>query len=413
MLSVGIHITKNSAHFVGLSIEGTKPKIQFIEEHFFTDQKEEAEKALFISSILENIYKNNKGEALRFCYGLSQNIVTSFLVRFPFKEKFKIIKTLPFEIEHQTPFQSSKVFFDARICKIKDQKESHSVCFVTPEENVQKFIHFKEKLYKKPYLLSCEASALANVLEYWNKPLSQAQKAASHPFYLYLGAENSQILFYREGHLEQIFVLDWSIGPIIKDMEKSYKLKTEKALEEFFEKSFILTSEKGFSKEQIFFSNLIKKKLPPLMRQIRLLKMSFETEQKISIEKLFVFGPGSMIKNLSAFLTAETSLTFSKLRSLELFPSLNLLEKSSALIPLGLSLEGLKRVPYEGLNFLKSTNKEPLSLFPKVWRKRVSLAFLVFFLFLQLMLLSENRKVIRFLRKFNLSLFIMGKELLL
>ena len=380
MLSVGIHIKKDSVHLVGLSIEGSKPKIQWTEEHFFTDQKEKQEKALFISQFIEKIQENNKGEALRFCYGLSQNIVTSFFVQLPFKEKFKIIKTLPFEIEDQSPFQSNKVFFDARICKIKNQKESQSICFVTPEENVEKFIDFSRHLCQKPYLLSCSASALANVLEPWNKPLSQNQNPNSHPFYLYLGTENSQLLFYREGHLEHISFLDWSLSSIVKDMEKFYKLTRAKAWEEFFEKSFILTSEKGFSKEQVFFSHLIKKKLQPLLNQIRLLKMSFETEKKVALENLALLGPGSVIKNLSAFLTAETSMNFFKLRSLKLFPHLDLQEKSDALIPLGLALEGLKRAPYEGVNFLKSTNKEPLSLFPKTWQKKALLSFLVFLL---------------------------------
>ena len=381
MLSVGIHITENSVYFAGLSIEGSKPKIQLLEEHFFTDQKGEEEKALFVSRLLEKIHKNHKGETLRFCYGLSQNTVTSFFVCFPFKEKFKIIKTLPFEIEDQTPFQSSKVFFDARICKIKDQKESHSICFVTPEENVHEFTQFSGSFYKKPYLLSCEASALANVLEYWNKALSQVQNAASHQFYLYLGVNNSQLLFYREGYLESVSVLDWSIETVVKDMERFYKLKAEKAWEEFFEKSFILTSAKGFSKEQVFFSNLIKKKIDHLINQVQLLKMSFETEQKIAMEQLTLLGPGSVIRNLSAFLTAETSMTFSKLKNLEIFPYLEIQEKPSALIALGLSLEGLKRAPYEGLNFLKSTNQEPLSLFPKVWQKRALIVFLIFFVF--------------------------------
>lgn len=379
MLSVGIHITENSVYFSGVSIGESKPKVQFLEEHFFKDQKEE--KAVFIANLIEKIQKNNKGEALRFCYGLSQNVVTSFFVRLPFKEKFKIIRTLPFEIEDQTPFQLDKVFFDARICKIKNQKESASICFVTPEENVQEFVHFSGKFCKKPYLLSCETSALANILEYWNKPLSQSQNPTSHQFYLYLGANNSQFLFYKDGHLEYVSVLDWSVGAAVKDMEKFYKLKAEKAWEEFFEKSFILTSAKGFSKEQVFFSNLIKKRVQELMNQLQLLKVSFETGQKIKMEDVILLGPGSVIKNLTAFLTAETSMTFSKLKTLEVFPYLDLQEKSSALMALGLSLEGLKRAPYEGINFLKSTDKEPPSLFPKIWQKRAVIVFIAFFVF--------------------------------
>ena len=293
MLSIGIHITESSVHFAELSLEGPKPKLESFEEHFFEDQDIEEEKVLFIVRHIEKIEEKHKGKTLRFCYGLSQNSVTSFLVKFPFKEKFKILKTIPFEIEDKSPFRPDKVFFDARICKIKDQNKSSALCFVTPEENVNEFLEFSSKLKKPPYLLSCSASALANLLESWNKPLSQIQNPRYHSIYIYLGVENSQILFYKEGYLEHISVLDWTMVGIVKEMEKMYKLTAEKAWEEFFEKSFILTLEKGFTKEQIFFSNLIKKKISLLIPKLQLFKISLETEQKIKIEEAVLFGPGS------------------------------------------------------------------------------------------------------------------------
>lgn len=368
MISIGVHIHQDSICFAGLSLEGSRPKIHFIKEHFFQDLKSEKEKQSLINSELESIEKQYKGESLRFCYGLSQNLVTNFSIDFPFKEKFKILKTLPFEIEDKSPFRSDNVFFDARICKIKNNQSS-ALCFITPEDNVKEFFKLNSSLKKNPYLLSCEGSALANLLEKWNKPLSQAQNSTAQALYIYLGVQNSQLLFYREGHLEHISVLDWTVAGIVKEMEKLYKLTKQKAWAEFFEKSFILTSAKGWTKEQRLFSDLVKKQIDLLIPKLHLLKMSLETEQKVSIKKAMLFGPGAVIKNLTAFLTAQMSVNVSRLNSIK---GLTELKASSGLLAyeaVGLALEGLKSSPYQGLNFLQSKTKESFSLYPKKWRR--------------------------------------------
>ena len=85
-----------------------------------------------------------------------------------------------------------------------------------------------------------------------------------------------------------------------------------------------------------------------------------------------------VIKNFTAFLTAETSINFSRLKTLTDFPFFEPHNKPSALIALGLALEGLKRSPYQGLNFLQSMKKEAFSLFPKKWQV-AGLAFSLFF----------------------------------
>ena len=404
MVSIGIHINQDRVCFAELSLERAKPKLNSFSEYFFGDQKSQKEKLLFISHHLEKIKEKHKGKALRFCYGLSQNLVTNFLVQFPFKEKFKILKTLPFEIENKSPFNPEKIFFDARICKIKDENKSSALCFVTLQENVDEFLELSTQLKVPPYLLSCEGSALANLLELWNKPLSQTQNSMSHSLYIYLGAQNSQILFYKEGYLAHISVLDWSVTDIVKKMEQMYRLTAEQAWEEFFAKSFILTEVKGFTKEQVFFSNLIKKQLSLLIPDLKLLKMSLETEQQMNIKEAVVFGPGSVIKNLTAFLTTEISINISRLKSLTDFPYFQWGDKPSVLIAFGLALEGLKSSPYQGLNFLQSMKKEDFSLFPKKWQK-TGLIFLSCFIIFIAYAFIRKQESFKILSKME-SLFI-------
>ena len=381
MVSIGIHIKKDSLSLAVLGLEGTRPQFHFFEEAFFEKPDSEEDKNLFILRSLEKIEEKYKGKAIRWCYGLSQSFVSDFFVEFPFKEKFKILKTLPFEIEDRSPFRSDKVYFDARICKITDKNKSSTLCFVTPEENVKDFLEFSKKVKRPAWLLSCEGAASANLLESWNKPLSQVQNPMPQPLCIYLGEQNSQTLLYKEGHLTNVSVLDWSVAPIIEEMKKFYNLSTQKAWEEFFAKSFILTESRGWTKEQLFFSNVIKKHVGLLIPKLKLLKMSLETEQGFPISSAVLFGPGAVVKNLTAFLTAELSIKCSRLKNLEDYSSFGLEDKPSSYIALGLALEGLKGPPYQGLNFLQAMKKEAFSLFPKKWQKAGLVALLCFLVF--------------------------------
>ena len=376
MLSIGIHITQDRVCFSELRLEDSEPILQSFHEHFFDKGAIKEEKQALITQWIEQIEQKYKGQTLWFCYGLSQNLVTNFFISFPFKEKFKILKTLPFEIEEKTPFQSDKVFFDARICKIENKTKSSALCFVTPKDSVNELMPIYKS--KSPYLMSCEGSALANLLESWNKPLSQVQNPMSPSVFIYLGVDVSQLLFYRKGCLERISVLDWGILPIIKEMQKTYTLSWEQAWQEFFEKSFILTEAKGFTKEQVFFSNLVKKKLDLLLPQLSLLRLSLETEYKTPIKELSLFGPGAGIKNLTAFLTTQSSIPVSRLKQIVSVPSFQLNDQPLALISLGLALEGLKSSPYPGLNFFQSIKKESFSFLSKKGTV-MSLTFLILF----------------------------------
>ena len=224
-----------------LKLQGDRPQLLSLEECFFNPEDLKEEKQLFILKKCQEIQQKHQGQTPYFCYGLPQSLVTSFLFSFPFKEKFKILKTLPFEIEDKSPFRPDKTLFDARISKITDKKASSALCFVTPEDNAREFLELIKK--PKPYLLSCEGSALANLLESWNKPLSHIQNPKTHTLFIYLGADHSLLLFYKEGHLTHISVLEWGVSGLIKEMARLYKLTEQKAWEEFFKK--VLYSDLG------------------------------------------------------------------------------------------------------------------------------------------------------------------------
>lgn len=381
MISLGLYISKESFFIAELVLENQKPKILHLEENFWVHLENEEEKMAFLSQKIKEREQVHKGKALRFCFVLPQNFVSSFSLELPFKERFKILKNIPFQVEDHTPFQADKVLFDVRVCQIESKNKTHVLSFVSPQESVSDFLKNLEELKKPIHLLSCSVSSLANVLEVWNQPLSQVQNPDfSIDTYLYLGVENSYLFFYKKGFLHHISVLDWGCGGIVGEMQSAYKLSREKAWEEFFNKAFLLSKTKGFTKEQIFFSNLVRQSVENFIPKFNLLKMSLMAQKDLQISQMVLFGPGAMIKNLSAFLTEHLGLSVYKSKKLTGLPDWNWRDKPTGLIAVGLSLEGLKRHPYPGLDFLHFKKQQHSLLSLGSVKNRIFVYGIAFFL---------------------------------
>ena len=382
MISVGIHIHSNGFSVVELSLEGDSLKIKNDYSQMFHSDSKEEHRSIIILEYLKTLEEKYKDQLVRFCYGLPQSQVSSFKMSFPFKEKFKILKTLPFQIEEKSPFRADKIFYDGRITQIKN-KSSDVTCFVTPESNIHDFLKLANSLKIKPYLLSVEGAALANVISDWNYDSSIKISGIENSLYIYLGFHGSIVSVFTKGYLDNIYNVEWKASSIIEQMSKKYKLSFEEAVQQFFEKSFILTSRKNFTKEQIFFSELIEKEIVSLIHQIKLLKLSFETKNRIKYENNVILGPGSVIKNLSAYLSTEVSSRFSRLKNLRALKTIDLSEAKNhnLIVPLGLAMEGLKRPPYEGINFLHNLNKKKLQFFSEKWKSLAVGFVMILFLF--------------------------------
>ena len=380
MISVGIHINKVGFFVVESSFHKDSLEIKGCHSQFFAPDSLKKEIVLF--EYLQSLEEKYKNQPLRFCYHLPQSEVSNFSISLPFKEKFKILKTLPFEIEEKSPFSSKKVFYDARVSSIQNNS-SKVVCFVTPENNVKDFLKRTKSLKNNPHLLSVEGAALANIVEDWK---THQLKKSKNQIYVYMGFGETTALFFNQGQLENVANIDWSLIPIIKQIEKKYKLSFQQAIDEFLEKSFVLCSDKDYKKDQVEFSNLIKKELQSLVQQLDLLNLSYNDDQTVVLDECLLFGPGAAIKNISAFLSTTSSYKFSKFKAEPHLGDLNLnnSKNQSLLVPLGLSLESFKRPPYTSVNFLHSIKKDTSLKFFNQWKTAFvtfGIALCLFFVF--------------------------------
>ena len=366
VLSIGVHIKDKALNVVALS---HKSHQLVLEDHFsipLVSQLDEAAKNLELVQALKQVQEKYKDQTVRLCFALPQNRLSCFNSSFPFSEKFKILKTLPFEIEENTLFHPNNVFFDGRISGFEKNGSSQVISFVALKENVKQFLAPVKQLKIEPYLLSAEGSALANLVENWEKTSGSSTAQSLSRIYIYLDLSYSLALFFQKGRLKNLFHFSWNYKAILSEMVKKYKLTDTEAQAQFAERAFVLTEKKGFAKEQVVFSDLIQKHLKPLVQELELHRLSMEAQEDRSFEEIFLMGPGAVIRNLSAFLSLKLSRPVFRINPMESFPPLHS-EKPAALIALGLAMEGLKRPPYTGLNLIYSLQKSKNKLFSAGW----------------------------------------------
>lgn len=364
MLSVGIHIETSALNVASLSHKNHTLTLKDSFSIPLTSKSDEATRQLELVQALKQVQEKYKNQVVRLCFALPQNQLSCFTSTFPFSEKFKILKTLPFEIEDKTLFQAKDVFFDGRISAFKNGT-SQVVTFLSLKENVHQFLAPLKHLKMKASLLSSEGAALANLAEELSKK-ERAKRTQRAQIYIYLGLNSSLALFFQKNALKTLFHLNWNYEVILKEMEEKYKLTKEQALEQFTERAFVLTEKKGFTKEQVFFSNLIQDHLKPLIQEIELHRLSVESKETTPFENIFIMGPGAVIRNLSGFLSFKLSLPVARAKSLESKAGFQKLTPQ-ALVALGLAMEGLKRPPYTGLNLIQSLQKSNKKLFSARW----------------------------------------------
>ena len=404
-VSIGIHIGEHSLNIAGISADGKIIETRVIPLEPYNTREQ---KYIQIVRLLKALEKEHKKEAARFCFALPQSQVSCFKSWFPFREKFKLIKTLPFEIEDHSPFQPEKIFFDSRV-SLHPRENRHAVlCFLTPKETVQEFNEMIKGTKITPYLLSAEGAVLATLLE----GLNPSAEGVGSAVYIYLGWAQSPILLFNEGRLETLSYLPWGFQPVVEAMKKTYKLNTEQAKTQFAEKAFVLMEREGATREQVFFSSLIKKEVDRFIEKFRFLQISIETETELKFQKVFLTGPGSLIKNLPAFLSRALPLPFARLRTLPGFPewSPEDLSKQDLLIPLSLAVEGLRRPPYSGLNLLRSLNEKKTLSFQKKWKQTLT-AIGISFVVLTGYALIKNRESRRLAESVHSVFMSYGKKI--
>lgn len=366
MKSIGIDIGSHSIKVVELYSGSKGLSINALFTYRFK-QSAQADHGLETIEFLRDLVSRYDETSTRFIIALRTDKVAIRSKFFPFAEKNKILKSLPFELEEDIPFSSENAIFDAKIIRFLGSG-AETLAFAAPRHHIQSALQRASDCGFTPAVLSEESVAFANIFENWHETpaspvnremlLETDEKPVKHlRIVLNMGHERTILTAYQGQQLVAIRSLLWGGKNIIDAVAKKYSLPVTEAAKEVESKAFILTTKQGASFDQVSFSDTIASAVRELTRDLQLSLMEIRAEHNAHFTDALISGGASQVINLGAFLTQMLDMPVNKLDTLARFQS-SLVEKSPANeaiigVALGLAIEGIKKPRNPALNFLR------------------------------------------------------------
>lgn len=328
----------------------------------------------------------------KFVVGVSQDRVSIRNKSFPFREKVKILKSLPFELEDEIPFDQEKAVFDAKIIKHSAHTSEVLAC-ATPNKYIEDLIRITNEAGLDPDVISTDGFALANLFTNWMAAPPEAETFPEHgqaDLYLHIGHSKTIVMVLQNDYLVETRSIQMGGNEIVKAIQKTYEISFAEGLKGLQEKGFVLTKNDGATKDQITFSNAIIKALDPLMMEVKKTMVEIESEMSLSVHNINLMGGVSHLVNIAPYFSQKLGVICTPINHLTsgikvYAAQTNELLKDSA-IAIGLAIEGLKKPKNPAVNFRKGTFAKTGSnatAFWKKWKKPVqyAAAALVIFMF--------------------------------
>ncbi len=374
MRSVGIDIGTLSVKIA--EVEGSNHNFtlkDYIEVPYALDLSQDPK--VQILDVLRKIATHYDPASTRFSVAVSQDLVAVRHKVFPFREKLKIMKSLPFELEDDVPFDPSNAIFDAKILRYRD-KSSELLAAVCPISKVKEVLGLVQDAGIDPDVITADGFALTNLITNWDEPPSEADPLTSPSelvqiesgadgdkvmpaaeLYIHMGHNKSLVILMRGASILEIRSITFGGMQIVARIQKTYDIGYAEALKGLNEKGFVLTKAEGASQDQIIFAKAISTGLDKFLVDIRKTILEAQSQFEIAVSQIHLLGGLSSLVNLAPYITQKLNVVTNVFNHLAIGFKSNVeespeLRKNSA-VAIGIAIEGLKRPGNPPLNFRK------------------------------------------------------------
>lgn len=350
----------------------------------------------------------------RWVVAVSQNSVSTRLRRFPFVDRPKILKSLPFELEEDIPFDAGETVFDARIVEIF-ANGSDVLAVACPHDPVERALARAKDGGFEADIVSVEGMALSNILDSWwmaptpspiQAPLGDETIRSHdvHPAYaiLQIGHAHTNVIVYRDNHVVAIRSIQWGGHDVAMALESTFKIPYIEAMKVLQTKSFVLLNTEGASRDQVAMHKAVSDAAIPLIRELRLTLLDLRASAGADLRDLRLTGGAGQIQNFGPWLTQALEVS---VNNLEYFGALTASGKvnirisrtpeieNAAATAIGLALEGMRKPRNPAINLRKglfAQTNESVRIFWETWRTTIQIAASIFVVFCVYALLRES-----------------------
>lgn len=402
MKSVGIDIGSFSLKVAEINV-GTKGFALNRFQEFPLSQDPNKDRKIELVDLLRNLATQYDPNNTRFVLCVRQSQVSLRLKSFPFKERHKILKSLAFELEDDIPFSPQDSIFDAKIISYTGNS-AQLLAVASPKDHIKDILYLAHDCGIDLEILSVEGLAFANLFEDWAQPAPlkdpeevQPPEPPAAEIILDIGHSSTNLLLYSKGLLLGIRSLDWGGKNVAEEIATAYSMHYLEALKELQRKAYILINPDGASKDQVTFSEVIKKSVDSLTHDLKLHLIDLETEFKVKVDRGVMMGGACQIKNLGPYLTQKLNFALNRLKHLKNYPEVDF-EASPhnevvSGVAIGLALEGIKKPRNPAINLLKdefAKQSQALRLFWDRWSHTLQVGAGAFVVLLVFGIIKDN-----------------------
>lgn len=368
MRTVGIDI---GSYSVKVCIINTSKKGMFLSQYFehVLLSANPFDRNIEVIEFLRSTLATEDPLQTRFICSVPQDLVSVHTKIFPFKDRIKIFRSLPYELEEDTPFNPEDTIFDGRIVRVEGAQSEVLAC-ACPKEVIKAQLQLMSESGIAPHLLTPDGIGFANHFENWIEPIPTTSAIYDPTIpselpvpprnceaVLNIGHRKTILLILESGKLVDMRSISWGGENIAKAIQEKYNISYGEALKQLQENSFILTNHDGATNDQIFFSNVISDVATELIRELRLVLMEVQATANVSISSMKMTGGVSRLQNLSAFLTQGLEVPVNKFYVLNNYSNVqfdkNPWIEAGAATAVGLAIEGLRKPRNPAVSFMR------------------------------------------------------------
>ena len=322
MLYIGLDIGTHSIKLVALTATNNSYTIHRVDTfplNTHSDQDNELELLTSLRALSNDYDPANT----KFILGLDNRHVTFRRLTFPFKERHKILKSLPFELEDEIPFSQENATFDAKVSRYVDGS-SEVIAITSPNEQIQKIVQLCQDAKIELEILSVNSLAFSNLFENWAAPPpSKSITDNSHDFLsqpaniiLNMGHEVTHLLVYQDDYLLETKSFNWGGKNIATDLANQYGVPFNEARKKLESSGFILLDLEGATSAQVDYSNTIKNSLNSFLQNLSLSLIEIKSKYDLNYVKGAITGGLAHIKNIEAHTEKVVNIPIAKVRVL-------------------------------------------------------------------------------------------------
>jgi general secretion pathway protein L len=325
---------------------------------------------------------------------------------FPFRERHKILKSLPFELEDDVPFSNENTVYDAKVTHYTGNK-ANVIAVACPRDHLEQIIKNFSDAHVEPTIVSVDGIAFTNVLEAWRDapweypavketPVAEGEleKAPVLPvsevdIALNIGHRTTCVAIIKDGFTLDVRLIDWGGKDIADLIAQRYSMHPLEALKDLRKRAFILTNNEGATRDQVALSEVVKTSVDVLIQKLSLALLELRTLYNLQYRQAILTGGVSQMKNLGPYLTQKLECTTNRLAHLDMLPQIDFAASPNSelagVTAIGLAIEGVKRPKNPPLNLLKgdfAKQSQSLRLFWEKWSYSIKVAATAFVLLL-------------------------------